>query len=99
MVAGCCGKRAAAAGDKVSLLLRDFSFSARSALKNRSSGERCICREGGTGDTASDSGDDEFDSGVFSPAMRPCSEGWTATFGTDLEKNLGTGSAEAAGEA
>ena len=46
----------------------------------------------------SGSGDESSFSGVSSPFMRADRDN-PATFGTDLEKNLGTGSEEGAGEA
>jgi len=47
----------------------------------------------------SDSGDGWSFSGVVSPSKRAANDDWSATLGTDFEKNLGTGSEEGAGEA
>ena len=96
-VAGTC--LAAISGDNSKLppiLL--FCFSSLSALKNKSNGECTASR--GTGATTSGSGEDSscFAS-FFSASNRDCKDGLSATLGTDLEKNFGTGSDDGAGEA
>jgi hypothetical protein len=78
-----------------------LSLSALSAIKNMSNGVRHLPPNCLLGDTVSGSGELSCgSSGVFSPSILACKDDGTLTLGTDLEpKNLGTGKAEAAGEA
>jgi hypothetical protein len=95
------GGRTAKSGERLMLGLLFLSFSALSAMKNISNGVWLLPCDCLIGDTISGSGELSCgSSGVFSPSILACKDDGTFTFGTDLEpKNLGTGKAEAAGEA
>lgn len=95
------GGRTARSGEKFNPGLLFLSFSALSAMKKTSKGVWpwvFCCFEGET-----KSGSGELSSvswGVFSLSILACKDDGTFALGTDLEpKNLGTGKADAAGEA